>query len=355
VVLWGNQLQTEDTKFIWYPFIPEEEITLLLAPPKVGKGISAASLAATVTTGGPWPCSNESAAQGVVLWLEAEDKLEATVGPRLIAAGADMNRMALMGLGKVKPPQLRAFILGNKVKLLVLSPLKSYIDVHYTNDESEVRKGMEDLHAAVKGTGCAILGIMHPNKKEGVSAMDRAAGSGAFTQYARSAILLRREKGSTLRRMTHGWTNVGEEGDDLLFDIEHIGDPRLQRSERNPRSQFVRAEWVRAGDRADVETFFNNSRDGEDDGTALEWLLAYLQGKGPVKREEVVAAGEKAGHTNSALRAAFTKGSKKKLLYSTSKGFGAQKETFWACNLPSLRGTPAERIEVSITRAGAPA
>jgi hypothetical protein len=349
-VTWGADIKTVDPKYLWYPYIPLEEITLLAAAPKVGKGIVGASLAAMVSKGGFCPCSSERAPDGCVLWLEAEDSLESTVAPRLIAAGADMKRVALRGHGEVTPAQLRAFVGETRAKLVVVSPLKAYLETHQPNEEIEARKAMEAMHGTVRGLGCAIVGIIHTNKKPGLTAMERIAGSGAYTQYARSAILLRREPGDGLRRLMHGWTNVGVEGDDLLFELEHTGDPRLPPAKRNPRSQFVKANWKLAEDNADLDTFFESRQGIEGDETALEWLVVWLQGKGLVPREEVLAAGQTAGHSESALRAAFTKGYKDKLLGSYSRGFGRDKRTCLGLNLPQAQAAPAERIEFAITR-----
>ena len=79
--------------WMWYPRIPAGMITIIGAKGGSCKGLTCASMAATVTTGGMWPDSTGPAEQGDVLWCEAEDPLPEVVVPRLIAAGADLSRI----------------------------------------------------------------------------------------------------------------------------------------------------------------------------------------------------------------------------------------------------------------------
>src|ERR1700730_6582256 len=50
-------------------------------------------MAAAITTGGYWPCGEGRAPLGSVVILAAEDSIEHTIVPRLIAAGADLSRV----------------------------------------------------------------------------------------------------------------------------------------------------------------------------------------------------------------------------------------------------------------------
>jgi putative DNA primase/helicase len=53
-------------------------------------------MVAAVTTGGPWPCSEGYAPLGNVIILSAEDDLADTMVPRLLAAGADRQRVQII-------------------------------------------------------------------------------------------------------------------------------------------------------------------------------------------------------------------------------------------------------------------
>jgi putative DNA primase/helicase len=58
--------------------------------------MQAVDIAARVSTGAEWPLGEGRAEQGTVIILSGEDAAEDTLKPRLIAAGADMNRVAFL-------------------------------------------------------------------------------------------------------------------------------------------------------------------------------------------------------------------------------------------------------------------
>ena len=57
-------------------------------------------MAATVTKGGDWPCGEGTAPKGNVLMLTAEDDIDDTVVPRLMAAGADLDRVEIIRMAR---------------------------------------------------------------------------------------------------------------------------------------------------------------------------------------------------------------------------------------------------------------
>ena len=79
----------ERVEFLWPGRIAIGKQSLIAGEAGLGKSQITISMAAAVTTGGPWPCGEGNAPLGSVVFLSAEDGASDTVIPRLMAAGAD--------------------------------------------------------------------------------------------------------------------------------------------------------------------------------------------------------------------------------------------------------------------------
>src|SRR5688572_19661070 len=70
--------------------------TLLVGDPGLGKSLVSNDVAARVSRGLAWPCESASCEPGGVLMLSAEDDPDDTIVPRLMAAGADLERITFL-------------------------------------------------------------------------------------------------------------------------------------------------------------------------------------------------------------------------------------------------------------------
>ena len=302
-ILKAATMGARSVSWLWHPYIPASQISLLGAPGGGGKGLNATEYASCITTGRPWPCGNEAAPLGHVLWCEAEDPLPEVVIPRLMAAGADRERVdiasreAFGGLA-----DLRGFIKANGTRLIVMSPVVSFLSgLAEINAELGVREVLEQLQAAIEGTGCAVLGLAHTNKKADLRAVERLLGSVAFTNFVRSVLLVSRDREDPeWFRLVHAKHNLSPKGDDLLYRPHHVGE--------DPRDQFVRLDWRRPENgNVDADALFDRPKGSNGSGgrqTAREWLRDYLSENGETMREDAVIAGAQAGHTEAALEKA---------------------------------------------------
>ena len=75
-------------RWVWPGIIARAKVTGLVGHPGLGKSQVATDLAATVSTGRPWPGGVANDCAGEVIVLSAEDDAADTGVPRLIAAGA---------------------------------------------------------------------------------------------------------------------------------------------------------------------------------------------------------------------------------------------------------------------------
>ena len=139
--------------------------------------------------------------QGEVLVLGHEDDQEAVQKPRLVAAGADCDKVYYVH-GKVQNLaedtaddaerlQLEydiklikeALQQKAKIKLLIFDPLPEFIAGDH-NSSKEVRDALQPLNKLAQEFNIAVIAICHQNKKQGLC-RETIAGSGGFSQVAR--------------------------------------------------------------------------------------------------------------------------------------------------------------------------
>jgi len=199
-----SQVPARSVRWLWQPFVPLGKVTLLAGPPGLGKSLLTALLAALVSTG-----RSDGALRGVaadVLLASAEDDPHDTIKPRLLAVGADLDRVHLLDLRETLPsgeavealvqlPQdvaaIAAKVRETGAQLVVLDPVVAYLDAERSAyREQDVREALAPLKAMAEETGCAVLAVMHLNKAEGADPLRRIGNSGAFTALARSVLLL---------------------------------------------------------------------------------------------------------------------------------------------------------------------
>jgi len=202
----------------------------------------------------------------------------------------------------------------NGLKLIVLSPLKSFLPkLKNANDELQVRKELNKLLEFITWTDCAILGLIHLNKKEDMSVLDRVGGSGAFGQVVRGCMGVGMEPGDEeARRLMNVKYSYGVPGDQLIFRPRHVG--------KHEKDAYVRAEWETATQRRDPQSLFQKQA-SPDGMSANDWLIAYLMEHGPTLKATVVQAYLAEGGKVKALEMAHSRGKEKGRFFGDVRGF----------------------------------
>jgi putative DNA primase/helicase len=115
----ASDLQPEKLIWVWPGRIPEGKLVLVGGPPGLGKSQLTAFMAATISNGGDWPCDEGSATVGNVIFMSAEDGIEDTIVPRLMAAGANLDCIHIVASAtKLDGTGRKTFSLKTDVDLL---------------------------------------------------------------------------------------------------------------------------------------------------------------------------------------------------------------------------------------------
>lgn len=324
--LTADRVEPEDVNWLWWPRIAAGTITIVGAKGGTGKGMFLTDLAARITTGALWPTkAHERAPRGRVLWCETEDLISQTVIPRMIAARTDRSKVILKKsaseLFQIK--DLRGYIETGDIKLIVLSPLNAFLEgVEDGNSGQKVRRGLEDLQAHIEGTGCAIVGICHLNKKTDLDAVDRLLGSVEYVNFVRNVLLLNSEDEFTVR-VVHAKQNISSKGRDLLFT-------KVNRRPGDKRSAYWSVDnWMVADENVNQDRMYERKSDDDSEHTksAAEWLRNHLADGNWHNFDDVVTAAENYSHTKSALQKAQQRS--RGQIESNRTGFPPDQVTFW--------------------------
>ncbi len=331
---WAAAVAAERPRWTWEDRLPEGAVSLLVGRPGLGKTQVLCNLAACVTRGTlPGGLLGKPA---VVLIASAEDAQAQVLVPRLIAAEADLTRVAFLdGLSLPDAlPALAARVKETAARLLVVDPLVAHIPAeHSTHRDQHVRRVLTPLAALAAERNVAVVGVMHLNKGEAQETLDRVGGSVGLGAAARSVLILGRDPGDddgergNLRVLAHAKSNYSRLAASVQLRIE----TRLVDAADGGTIETSRAVLLgehAAGANELLSTPSAEERSERDD--AREYLEAELAG-GPVAVKDVTARARAQGISRTTLyRARSALG-----LRSVQIGDGSQdKRSAWALPEP---------------------
>jgi len=218
-------VEAQEVKWLWYPYLPAGKITVLQGDPGEGKTTLMLTLAAYLTKGMPLPGNNQVHPPCTVIYQTAEDGLADTIKPRLEKAGADCSRVIVIDDSSTplsfSDTRIAEAIEKENAKLLILDPLQAFmgqgVDMHRAN---EVRSSFRSLANVADRTGCAVLAIGHLNKMSGIKGIYRGLGSIDIPAVARSILYVgRANDDDETRYLAHLKSSLAPVGATLCFEI----------------------------------------------------------------------------------------------------------------------------------------
>lgn len=194
----ASQIKPRRARWLWDARVPMGEITLVAGREGAGKSTLLSWLVRAITRG-ELEGEHHGTPRGV-LYAAAEDSWNHTVVPRMIAAGADLDRVfrvevaeELYGNAKMVLPHDigEVFQAGAEVdaSCLMLDPGLSFLDDRIdTFRTPEVRPALEALRKGAELAQVAVLMLCHFNKSTGTDVLTKIAGARAFAEVARAAL-----------------------------------------------------------------------------------------------------------------------------------------------------------------------
>ena len=176
-----SDVELTPVEWLWKPYLPFGKLSVLQGNPGEGKTYFAMHLAAACTNGKLLP-NMERMEPFNVIYQTAEDGLGDTVKPRLIEAGADLDRVLVIDDSEVQltlsDERIEKAIIENNARLVIIDPIQAYLGADVDmNRANEVRPIFMRLGQVAQRTGCAILLIGHLNKAAGMQSLQRGLGS----------------------------------------------------------------------------------------------------------------------------------------------------------------------------------
>ena len=352
VLAQASGIKPRPTTWTWEGRIASGTMSLLAGPEDTGKSTLAYTLCAQVTCG-TLPGAHKGTPRSVLIAC-TEDSWSRTIIPRLMVAGADLDRVwridvvtSLDTSGTLNLPRdlpaLEKHVVETEAALLLLDPITSRVDGKLdTHKDQDTRQALEPFAALADRTGLSIVGIIHFNKSRSTDALNKVMASKAFTAVARSvSVVIRDPNDDTGRTRVFGTVknNLGR-GDLPLLPFT-IGEHTLisNDGEHVTTSQLIWAQPT-------TGTIDDLMRQASDTGAksivaaVAEWLSSYLDSRGGRSpRKDIIKAGGEQGYSEDNLKRAFER---LQLVYKRD-GFPAT--TWWM--------TPSEAAKWDAERATA--
>ncbi len=319
LLLRGCDLNPVPVAWLWKFWLALKKLHILAGAPGEGKTTLALAILATVTCAGRWPDGTQCEAGNVLIWSGEDDPAD-TLLPRLVAMGADRNRVYFVDSarvdGEVVPfdpardlAQLQAAVdrIGG-IRMLLVDPIVSAVtgDSH---KNTEVRRSLQPLVDLADRCNCAVLGISHFSKGgQGGDPTARVVGSIAFAAVARVVMVaarVRGEDGEVARILARSKSNIGPDDGGFHYGLEQV--------EAMPGIEASAVTWGKAVEGTARQLLTDPEEPEHDDANdAAEMLRSELTGGGWTGSESASAP----------LRAA---GFSKKQIWTASRKLGVQR------------------------------
>ena len=262
--------------WLWYPYIPYGKITVLQGDPGEGKSTFILNVAALLTRGEKMPDGTGGGQAQKVIYQCAEDDVADTIKPRLVAAGADCDKIAYIiddhGELTFEDARIEETIEKTGARLIVIDPLQAFL-VQETDMQSaaRMRVSLRKIADVASRYQCAVVLVGHMNKAHGGKNLYRGLGSIDIAAIARSVLMILRDNGEpTTRYMIPIKASLAPEGAAIGFtfadgkfkwlgrcnvDLGSLDEGGLFPSEKLMRAKAYLIQALKEGDMPSTKIF----------------------------------------------------------------------------------------------------
>ena len=222
-----SSVKQRKIEWLWYPYIPYGKITILQGDPGEGKSTFILNIAALLTRGQKMPDGTGSGKAQTVIYQCAEDDIADTIKPRLLAAGADCNKIAYIiddnSELTFEDARIEAILDKTGARLLVIDPIQAFL-VQDSDMQSvaRMRTALGKLADVAAKYQCAVVLVGHLNKSYGGKNLYRGLGSIDIAAIARSVLMISRDSAdSSIRYMFQVKASLAPEGCAIGFTFSN--------------------------------------------------------------------------------------------------------------------------------------
>ena len=288
-----SDVKFEKQEFLWNPYIPIGEITVMYAAGGTGKSYATIGIAADITTGRSLPrygIEQIAINPEKVLFISAEDN-ESIILSRMTEAGGNPKNCFVLKTPKTKKdldtdsfllPQnkddterIQAFsklLEQIRPKLVIIDPWSVYIgDDKNMNKANDVRAITNVLTVLAKEYNCAILVVAHVNKMPQMeNANNAVSGSTALIDSARSALCIRSFGADSDRRVIiQTKSNYQKKAKSVCYKIINQGDNKTARFEWDDFSDLTEDDLTNAARTGKKLTDIASEKEEDAENTAV--------------------------------------------------------------------------------------
>lgn len=237
----ASAIQSERVRWIWTSRIPRRSLVVVCGEKGLGKSLLTNSLLAAELTRGTLDGELHGTPADVLV-ATAEDDWRSVVKPRLMAHGADLQRVhrvatrdtddseALLTLPTdvaLLEKRVKALRDAGRTAALVIDPIGAFLaEGTDTHRDASVRRALAPLAAMAERLDLAVIVVAHLTKDESSRLINRVSGAGAFVNAARSVLAFARDPSDpageqgTERVLAHVASNWGTYAPTLAYRVE---------------------------------------------------------------------------------------------------------------------------------------
>lgn len=228
----ASEFGEDNTQFLWYPYLPIGDYSVLMAAGGTGKTFFCCAVAAFVSSGVALPGDDTTGDPERVLIISAEDTGE-ILKKRLENSGANLDNVFIIDCKNSEdmnftnaPEEFEQEIMRYRAKLVIIDPWHAFLGANIDiNRVNCVRPVFQKIANMAKRCNCAFLLVSHVNKRaQGENANNAATGSADFINASRSAMqIICDESDQDVRYCVHTKSNYAPYGKTVIYRIQNDG------------------------------------------------------------------------------------------------------------------------------------